>query len=94
MKAEPSRLIPQKLAANLQLLIALQDVLLWVFIHASFQQTNLQKTRTYLQSHRHGGSGGLSPPNKHPSHPKLKYETLYAVEFLSYFRMSRPLAQT
>jgi len=28
------------------------------------------------QSRRHGGFGGLSPPNKTPSPLKLKYETL------------------
>jgi len=27
------------------------------------------------QSRRHGGFGGLSPSNKAPSLPKLKYET-------------------
>jgi len=28
------------------------------------------------QSRRHGGFGGLSPPNTAPIPPKLKYETL------------------
>ena len=45
----------------------------------------------HLQSRRHGGGfGGLAPPNKAPSPPKLKHEHYKSVEILSILECLAP----
>jgi len=41
-----------------------------------------------------GGLVGLAPPNKAPSHPKLKYETLQTSAIFVKFECQAPPART